>query len=130
MGAEAAETEAARNRPPPVPQIRTRAKEMAFLVSMVQGIEKNIQEILQSQKSLERVVETKFHNMDMKVTELTTIVRQLQHEVDSVEIPRSEDEYEDEDEDDDDDEDESPPSTTTRFGTRPRSSVVLAQETG
>ncbi|KAE8806040.1 Alternative oxidase 1a, mitochondrial [Hordeum vulgare] len=61
---------------------------------------------MQNQKSLERVVETKFHNMDMKVIELTTIVRELQHE-DSMEIPRSEDE------DDDDDKDESPPSTTT-----------------
>ncbi|KAE8793158.1 40S ribosomal protein S5-1 [Hordeum vulgare] len=44
---------------------------------------------------------------------------QLQHEVDSVEIPCSEDEDEDDD-DDDDDEDESPPPTTTRFSTQPR----------
>ncbi|KAE8799026.1 hypothetical protein D1007_25649 [Hordeum vulgare] len=88
---------------------------MAFLVSTVQGMEKNIQEIMQNQKSLEVFVETKFHNMDAKVTELTTIVTQLQHEVDSVEIPR----LEDADEDDDDDEDESPPPTTTRFNTKP-----------
>ncbi|KAE8803919.1 hypothetical protein D1007_20180 [Hordeum vulgare] len=108
MTAEVVETEAARNMPPPVPQLRTQAEQMAFLVSTVQGMEKNIQEIMQNQKSLERVVETKYHNMDMKVTELTTIVRELQHEVYSVEIPRSEDEDED-----DDDEDESPPPTTT-----------------
>ncbi|KAE8777387.1 hypothetical protein D1007_49862 [Hordeum vulgare] len=95
MVEEAAEVEAARNRPPPVPQLRTQAEKMAFLVSTVQGMEKNIQEIMQNQKSLERVVETKLHNMDMKVTELTTIVRQLQHEVDSVEIPCSKDEDED-----------------------------------
>ncbi|KAE8816621.1 nucleolysin tiar [Hordeum vulgare] len=112
-----AEAEAARNRPPPVQQLRTPAKQMTFLVSIVQGMEKNIEEIMQNQKSLERVVETKFHNMDVKVTELTTIVRQLQHEVDSLEIPCSEDEDEDED---DDDEYESPPPTTTRFSTRPR----------
>ncbi|KAE8805302.1 hypothetical protein D1007_18708 [Hordeum vulgare] len=86
----AAEDEATRNRPPPVPQLRTPAEQMAFLVSIVQGMEKNIQEIMQNQKSLERVVETKFHNMDVTVTELTTIFRQLQHEVDSVEIPCSE----------------------------------------
>ena len=73
---------------------------------------------MQNQKSLERVVETKFHNMDVKVTELTNIVRELQHEVVSVEIPHSHDE--DEDEDDDDDEDESPPPTTTRFSAKPR----------
>ncbi|KAE8803338.1 hypothetical protein D1007_20780 [Hordeum vulgare] len=93
---------------------------MAFLVSTVQSMEKNIQEIMQNNKSLERVVETKFHNMDMdvKVTELTTTVRQLQREVDSVEIPRSEDGDEN-----DDDEEESLPLTTTQFSTRPRCSA-------
>ncbi|KAE8811133.1 pumilio-like protein 1 [Hordeum vulgare] len=119
-----AHVDAARNRPPLVPQLRTPAEKMVYLVRTIQGMEKNIQEILQNHKSLERVVETKFHNMDVKITELTTIVRQLQHEVDSVEIPRSEDEDEDED---DDDEDDSPPPTTTRFSTKPRSAVVLAQ---
>ncbi|KAE8777471.1 hypothetical protein D1007_49702 [Hordeum vulgare] len=117
MAAEAAEAEATGNRPPPVPQLRTQAEQIAFPVSTVQGMEKNIQEIMQNQKSLERVVVTKIQNMDMKVTELTTIVRQLQHEVDSMDIPRLEEE--DEDEDDDDDLDESPPPTTTRFNTMP-----------
>ncbi|KAE8783200.1 hypothetical protein D1007_43369 [Hordeum vulgare] len=118
-----AEAEAARNSPPLVPQLRTQAEKMAFLVSTFQGMEKNIQEIMQNHKSLERVVETKFHNMDIKLTKLTTIVRQLQHEVNSVEIPRSKDE------DDDDDEDGSPPPTTTRFSTQPRSVVVPAPNT-
>ena len=63
--------------------------------------------------------------MDVKVTELTTIVRQLQHEVDSVEIPR----LENDDEDDDDGEEESPPPTTTQFSTTPWSVGVPAQET-
>ena len=39
MAAEAAEAEAARNRPPRVPQIRTQAEQMAFLVSTIQGME-------------------------------------------------------------------------------------------
>ncbi|KAE8816256.1 hypothetical protein D1007_06105 [Hordeum vulgare] len=95
---------------------------MDFLVSTVQGMEKNIHEIMQNQKSPERVVETKFHNMDVKVTELTTIVTQLQHEDHSMEIPHSEDE----DEEDDYHEDESLPPTTTRFSTRPRSAIVPA----
>ncbi|KAE8779780.1 nucleolysin tiar [Hordeum vulgare] len=125
----ATEAEAARNRPPHVPQLRTPAEQMAFLVSTVQGMEKNIQVIIQNQKSLERVVETKFHNMDVKVTELTTIVKQLQHEVDCVEIPRSEDE--DEDEDDYDEEDESPPPTTIRMSwplQHPGSSTGFSRE--
>ncbi|KAI5013153.1 hypothetical protein ZWY2020_028107 [Hordeum vulgare] len=75
MAAQEAEPEAARNEPPPVPHLRTQAEQISFLVSSVQGMEKNIQEILQSHKSLERVVETKFHDMDVKVTKLTTIVK-------------------------------------------------------
>ncbi|KAE8796573.1 hypothetical protein D1007_28380 [Hordeum vulgare] len=122
MVVEAAETEATRNKPPLVPQIRTQAEQMTFLISFVQGTEKNIHEIRQCQKTLEGVVETKFHNMDVKVTELTTIVKQLQHEVDSVEIPRSHDE----DDEDDDGEEESPPLTTTWFSTQPRCVVVPA----
>ncbi|KAE8783758.1 hypothetical protein D1007_42738 [Hordeum vulgare] len=114
----AAEAEAARNRPPPVPQLITQAEEMAFLVIYVQGMEKNIQEILQSEKIHERVMETKFHDMYGKVPELTTKVKQLQHEVDSVEILRSGDK--------DDHEEESSPPTTTRFSTKPRSTVVLS----
>ncbi|KAE8784926.1 hypothetical protein D1007_41413 [Hordeum vulgare] len=98
---------------------------MAYLVSSVQGLEKNIQEILRSQKSLKRVVETKFRNMDVKVTEVTTIVKQLQHEVDSVEIPHSDDD-DDDDDDEDDDEEESPPLTITWFNIQLRSAVVPA----
>ncbi|KAE8799647.1 hypothetical protein D1007_25030 [Hordeum vulgare] len=96
----AVEAEAARNMPPMVPQLRTKAEKMELLVSTIQGMLKKIQEIMQNHKRLERVAEKKFHNMDMKVTELTTIVRQLQHEVDSMEIPRSEDEDEDDDDED------------------------------
>ncbi|KAE8819971.1 hypothetical protein D1007_02151 [Hordeum vulgare] len=127
MAAEAAEAEAARNRPPPVPQLRTQAEKMAFLVSSVQGMEKNNQEILQNQKSLERVVETKLHDMDVKVAELNTTVKQLQHEVFSVKIPRSDDDVNDDDSDDDDE--EPPPRTTTQLNTKPISVVVPAPKT-
>ena len=60
----------------------------------------------------------------MKVTELTTIVGQLQHEVDSMGIPLSEDGDEG-----DDDEADSPPPTTTEFSKRSHSVVVPAPET-
>ncbi|KAE8774736.1 hypothetical protein D1007_52826 [Hordeum vulgare] len=124
MAAQAVEVEPARNRPPPVPRDMTQAEMMAFLVSSVQGMEKNIQEILQNQKNLERVVETKFHDMDVKVMELNTIVKHLQHDIDSVQIPRSDD-----DDGSDDDDEELPPRTTTQFSTKPRSAVVPAPET-
>lgn len=66
-----------------------------------------------NQKSLERIVETKFHDLDVKVTELTTIVEQLHHEVDSMKIPCSSS-----------DDEESPLPTTTRFRNQTRFIVV------
>ena len=54
-------------------------------------------------------METKFHDLDVKATELTTTVEHLQHEVDSVKIPDSSD-----------DDDDSPLRTTTQFTTQTR----------
>ncbi|KAE8810854.1 hypothetical protein D1007_12350 [Hordeum vulgare] len=101
------------------------AEQMAFIVISVQGIEKNIQESVQNQKSLERVVETKLHDMNVKVMKLNTIVKHLQHEVDSVQVPRSDDD----DDDIGDDEEDSPPRTTIQFSTKPISAYVPALET-
>ncbi|KAE8781486.1 hypothetical protein D1007_45268 [Hordeum vulgare] len=74
---EAAQAEASRNAPAPTPQLRTRDEQMSFLVGTIQGMEKKISEIFLNYKSLERIVETKFHDLDVKVTELTTIVEHL-----------------------------------------------------
>ncbi|KAI4993804.1 hypothetical protein ZWY2020_008117 [Hordeum vulgare] len=115
---ETAET--ARNSPAPPPQLKTRDEQMSFLVSTIPWMEKNISVILLNQKSLERIVEKKCHDLDVKVTELTTSVQRLQHEVDSVKIPRSDDEY--------DDDDDSPLRTTTRFTTQTRSATVPVLE--
>ncbi|KAE8819493.1 nucleolysin tiar [Hordeum vulgare] len=80
-------------------ELKTRDEQMSFLVSTIQGMEKNISEILLKHKSLERIVETKFHDLDVKVTELTTTIQQLQHEVDSVKIPCLDDDAGDDDDD-------------------------------
>ena len=48
MAGEATEAEVVRNEPPLVPQLRTQAEQMAFLVNSIQGMEKNIQEIMQN----------------------------------------------------------------------------------
>lgn len=65
-----------------------------------------------------------FHGLDVKVTELTNTGKQLQHEVDSVQIPCPDDE----DDDDDDDDDDSPLRTTTWFSAYTRSADVLVPE--
>ncbi|KAE8766376.1 hypothetical protein D1007_62408 [Hordeum vulgare] len=76
---------------------------MTFLNITIQRMEKNVTDNLLNQKSLERIAETKFHDPDIKLTELTTIVNQLKHEVDAVHTPRSSS---------DDDDDTSLPTTT------------------
>ena len=43
-------------------------------------IEKGLATLTQNQESLERIVETKFYDPDLKVTEMQTTVEQLQEE--------------------------------------------------
>ncbi|KAE8809315.1 putative LRR receptor-like serine/threonine-protein kinase [Hordeum vulgare] len=117
---EAVATEAARNSPTQPPQLKTRDEQMSFLVSTIQGMEKKVSEILPKQKSLERIVETKFHDVDVKVMELTTTIQQLQHEVDPLKIPRSTS--------DDDDDDDSPLPTTTQSRNQTRSATMAVPE--
>ncbi|KAE8803480.1 hypothetical protein D1007_20711 [Hordeum vulgare] len=69
--------EAARYAPAPTPHLKTRDEHMSFLVSTIQGMEKKVSEILLNQKSLERIVETKFPDLDVKVTELTTTLEKF-----------------------------------------------------
>ena len=43
-------------------------------------IEKGLTTLTQNQESLERIIETKFYDLDLKVTEIQTAVEQLQEE--------------------------------------------------
>ncbi|KAE8771187.1 hypothetical protein D1007_56969 [Hordeum vulgare] len=117
MAAEAGEAEAARNVPPPVPQLITQAEKMAFLVSFFQGMEKNISEIMQNQNSSKRIVKTKFDDLDVKVTMTSASVDQLKLEVDGLKTPSSTSHDE-----------ESRPRTSTQFSTKPRSALVPVSE--
>jgi hypothetical protein len=49
---------------------------------------------VKNQESLERIVETKFHDLDVKVTELTTIVNSRKKSVDEAKQHSSDDEVE------------------------------------
>ncbi|KAE8797900.1 hypothetical protein D1007_26914 [Hordeum vulgare] len=80
-------------------------------------MEKNISEILLNQKSLERIVETKFHDLDVKVIEMSASVEHLKREVDDARSPNSTS-----------DDKASPPRTTTQFNTKPWSAVVPVME--
>ena len=44
-------------------------------------IEKGLATLTQNQESLERIIEQKFYDLDVKVTEIQSVVEQLQEEV-------------------------------------------------
>ncbi|KAE8812622.1 Nucleolysin TIAR [Hordeum vulgare] len=91
--------------------------QLAYLISATHRREKNIAELLQNQKSLERIVEAKFHDLDNKVTELTTTINALKQEVDGLPMPSSNN-------------DDSPTlHVTTQFRTQVRYVVVASIET-
>ncbi|KAE8771706.1 hypothetical protein D1007_56391 [Hordeum vulgare] len=64
----AGEAQAEAHRTSCAPVLRSKGDQMAFLMSTIQGMEKNIKDILLKQKSLERIGETKFHDLDVKVS--------------------------------------------------------------
>ncbi|KAE8806910.1 hypothetical protein D1007_17004 [Hordeum vulgare] len=89
---------------------------MAFLISTIQGMENKINDFLLNQKILGRIVKTKFHDLNIKVTQMTTTVNQLKKEVDALLAPSSS--YDD----------DSPLQTHTQFSTHGRSSSMLVPE--
>ncbi|KAE8795499.1 hypothetical protein D1007_29583 [Hordeum vulgare] len=50
--------------------LKTMSGQMEFLISTTRGMEKNTSNILLNQKSLESIVETKFHDLDVKACEI------------------------------------------------------------
>ena len=88
---------------------KTKNDQMMYLLLATQRIEQGLANLVKNQESLERIVETKFHDLDVKVTEMATDQEKLKADV---EAKLS------------DDDDDVPP-TTTQFQTQPRSATVV-----
>ena len=94
----------------PIANLKSKQDQMTYLLEAPLRIERSLANISKNQESLEQIVETKIHDLDVKITEVQTIM----------EKPR----------DDADSGDDRP--TTQRFQTiprAPRSSVVLVVDT-
>jgi hypothetical protein len=98
-----------------IAQLKTKYDQMNYLLEATQRIEQSLANLVKNQASLERIVETKFYDLDVKVTKIQTIVEKLQRDVDRVR------------ESDEDSGDERP--TTDRFHTVPRASRSAAVPT-
>ena len=79
---------------------------MTYLQDATLRIDRSLSNISKNQESLEWIVETKIHDLDVKITEVQTVVEKLQEDVEASRIAAE------------DSGDERP--TTQRFKTVPR----------
>lgn len=63
--------------------LKSKQDQLGYLIQATLRIEKGLATLTQNQESLERIVETKFYDLDLKVTEIQSAVEQLQEEAES-----------------------------------------------
>ena len=60
--------------------LNTKQDQLAYLIQATLRIEKGLATLTQNQESLERIIESKFYDLDLKVTDMHTSVEQLQED--------------------------------------------------
>lgn len=60
--------------------LKSKQDQLGYLIQATLRIEKGLATLTRNQESLERIVETKFYDLHVKVTEIQTAVEQLQEE--------------------------------------------------
>ena len=60
--------------------LKSKQDQLAYLIQATLRIEKGLTTLNKNQESLERIIETKFYDLDLKVTEMQSAVEQLQEE--------------------------------------------------
>ena len=61
--------------------LKSKQDQLGYLIASTLRIEKGLATLTQNQESLQRIMERKFYDLDVKVTEFQTVVEQLQDEV-------------------------------------------------
>ena len=61
--------------------LKNKQEQLGYLIASTLRIEKGLATLTQNQESLERIMEQKFYDLDVKVTEIQSVVEQLQDEV-------------------------------------------------
>ena len=57
--------------------LKSKQDQLGYLIQATLRIEKGLASLAQDQESLERIIETKFYDLDLKVAEMYTSVEQL-----------------------------------------------------
>ena len=60
--------------------LESKQDQLGYLIQATLRIEKGLATLTQNQEILERIIEQKFYDLDLKVTEIQTVVEQLQEE--------------------------------------------------
>ena len=61
--------------------LKSKQDQLGYLIASTLRIEKGLATLTQNQESLERIVEQKFYDLDVKVTEIQSVVEQLQDDM-------------------------------------------------
>ena len=61
--------------------LKTKQDQLSYLIEATVRIEKGLATLTQNQERLERIFETKLHDLDVKVTEIQTTIEKLQEEI-------------------------------------------------
>ena len=60
--------------------LKSKQDRLGYLIQATLRIERGLATLTQNQGSLQRIVETKYYDLDLKVTEIQTAIEQLQEE--------------------------------------------------
>ena len=60
--------------------MKSKQYQLGYLIQSTLRIEKGLATLTKNKESLERIIETKFYDLDVKITEIQTAVEQLQEE--------------------------------------------------
>ena len=61
--------------------LKNKQEQLGYLIASTLRIEKGLATLTQNQESLERIMEQKFYDLDVKVTEIQSVVEQLQDDM-------------------------------------------------
>ena len=61
--------------------LKSKQDQLGYLIAATLRIEKGLAALTQNQESLERIMEQKFYDLDVKVTEIQSVVEQLQDDM-------------------------------------------------
>ena len=61
--------------------LKNKQEQLGYLIASTLRLEKGLATLTQKQESLERIMEQKFYDLDVKVTEIQSVVEQLQEDM-------------------------------------------------